>query len=540
MTRFLKWLADPAAAPGTPGFRTRILLCAGILVLVSLLLYSYSLGNAFVWDSVTVFAEDPSIRDLRNIPSFFGQELFPAVAPQGERERSLKYYRPLIKSLHAVEYAVFGADPLGYNAVNIVLNAAVVVMALLFVRAVTGSLPVAFLSALAYAVLPVRVEIVSWAYSDSYLFVAFFSLLTLLAYRSRRYLLCSMAFVPALFSHESAVLLPVLIVLYELLLSGESGARRFLPVLYAAVPAAAYLAVRSAILGGVPLSDVGPAALFNTAAVITRRYVKMFLLPDGLITVYPYELFPQFTPGVALSYLVCIALGLAGVLLWRRERGLLFWYLWFFVGITVSFNIGRIGDYLMAEKTLNLASLGFCVLLAQFALSEGRLRKAAPYIFSGLLVLYAGTAVAKTRYWRDNATYLQKAIEFFPRFTLATYALANHYASAKAYGEAAYWYERTIAIDPSHGFAHCNLGNVRYVTGDVPGAVRAWERAVLADPTNPQPYYNLGMVREAAGDAGGALRHYRQFLARTQEPPVDLPARMRALEARGSVRAAPR
>lgn len=508
----------------------QIVVYALVLLLVSLLQYVYSIQNDFVWDSATVFREDPTIRDFKYIPDYFREDYYRRMPNEGEQVKRLLYYRPLIKIFHLFEYKAFGTNPLGYNIVNIVLNAAVVVLGFLFIVAATGSSNAAFLAALLYAVNPSRVEAVSWAYSDSYIITAFFSFLSLLLYQRRRYILSYAVFGLAILCHESAILLPAIVFLYEYLIEAGNGPRKFAQAAPFFAIAGAFLIIRRVVAGALPLTDIDPVTLLNTIVVVIKRYVKIFFSSDAPITIYPSELFPQLSQEVVLSYLVVFGLVIAGVSLWIKRKDYLFWYLWFFVWIAITFNIGRFGEYLMADKLLYLASFGLCALIALFVINAGRYRKFAVIAVSVLLVLHAATTFSRTRYWKDNITYFEKAVEFAPRFYYATFMLAEQYASMGRYDEAIVWYEKTANINPRFSYAYCNLGSSYYMKGDEMDAVRAWEKASQADPMNPMPYYNISMVMEKGGDFTKALQYYRKFIDLTPEKSPEMLGKLAALE----------
>ena len=94
-----------------PNFK-RLLPYLGLLLIVSFAQYSLSLDNRFVWDSEIVFVADTSIRDLKNLPRSFLEPFDTSPVSFGSKVSRLKYYRPLTKSLHILEYQVFGTDPL--------------------------------------------------------------------------------------------------------------------------------------------------------------------------------------------------------------------------------------------------------------------------------------------------------------------------------------------------------------------------------------------------------------------------------------------
>lgn len=54
----------------------------------------------------------------------------------------------------------------------------------------------------------------------------------------------------------------------------------------------------------------------------------------------------------------------------------------------------------------------------------------------------------------DRLQSLMKFYEKDPRDTFATYAIAMEHRKAGALDEAVSWYDRTLEIDPDHGYAY--------------------------------------------------------------------------------------
>ncbi len=569
---------EEAPSPAAAEKQTRLFLLA--LVLVSVLQYSYSFGNGFVWDAKGVFLEDPSIRELKYLPGFFTGvsalgDPSQHSAPAGTSVTRIPYYRPLMKVLHLAEYAAFGTNPIPYNAVDIFLNALVVALCFLVVRSVTGKPEVAFLASLLYAVNPARAEVVSWSYSDSYIVGAVFSLSALLFYHRKRYLLSALSFGFALLSHETAVLVPCILLLYEYLVRGE---RRLAPLRRLSVFFALtglFLLLRRSVAGPVPVTDLGPFAFANAAVVLLARYVKIFFLPDAPVTIYQYRpgMFAAISREVMLSYAAALLMAALGLFLWRRKRHLLFWYLWFFVFISVSLNVGRFGDYLMAEKMLYVASLGLCVVIADLAGAFGKKRLGAAFV-ALLAVIQFGVTLHRTLFWTDTKTYLNKALEFAPGFYLGHYALAGEYweqkeydraiseykktlelkpdlrfvsgyisdlhnekgyeyASSGRYAEAIKEYEESLAIRPSQSAVYNNLGNIYSLRGFDGEALKSWQKAVAIDPANYEATFNLALACEKGGDRASALKYYRACLGISPQAPTELLEKVRQLQQGG-------
>ncbi len=518
--------------------RAQAWLAAALLAVLSVVQYAGTLDNDFVWDARDVFLNDPSIREGGHLAEYFSEGMFAAVGMEGERFAYLDYYRPLVKLLHRAEYAAFGTDPTGYNAVNIGLNALVVVAAFFLVRALTGDPRLALAACALYAVNPARVEAVAWAYSDSYLLFSLFALLALLAYHRRRPAMALGAYALALLSQESAVLLPLVLVLYHALWRGDRRWRDYLPLLAFIALTVAFLLLRRAAVGPTPLTGLPLTSLLNGAVHILAESVRAVFVPQSGISIYRYRpgMFAQLTPALVGDWLFAAGLLLFAVWLWRRARLALFWFLWFFVWMAVIFNLGQYAEYYFMDKILYLGALGFCVLLAQ-ALLGGRFlprwglsRRWGVGLLAGLLLAHFATTLWRTGFYADEERYFLAAAHADPDFALMQYALGSLYRERGDLARAGEAFSRATVLEPDHSFAWNNLGNIHFLQGDYDAAVRAWKRAIEADPKNPQPYYNVGIALERLGRREEALDYYRQYLRLEPHPPAGVRAQVRRLE----------
>lgn len=503
-----------------------VALAAALLFLFSLILYAGSLKGGFVWDDEGAFVHNPAIRNVANIPSFFatplvlGEEAGSTDYLSGER---IRYYRPLLSTLHVFEYRWFGVNPFGYRLVNLLLNGAVVVCAFLLVRALTGELSVAFLAALLYAANPVRGEVVYWAYSDSHILTALCSLLALLAYHRSRNLAALGCMAAALLFQESAILLPVVLLAWELALPQEEATSR--PTWQRLLPffllAGVYLVLRRLIVGALPVSALDPVEMLRAVAYLLVKCVEIFFVTDAPVTMYRYipGMFgSNGVVGIGTFLQAGLLLGL-GVFLWFCRRGGFFWYAWFGIWIAVVFNVGRYANYLMAEKVLYLAALGPCVLLA-LPVRSGRLRWPVTGLLLVLVCYQAVGTAGRARYWTDTATYLEKLLEFEPGYDVAHYQLGGVYLQSGRNEKAAQQFEAVLklrpdlagSLAPALADAYTGLGQGKAERRDYAGALAALEKARQLQPGRSAIYNGLGIVHFARGNREEAVRQWQRAL----------------------------
>src|SRR5207237_6057979 len=85
-------------------------------------------------------------------------------------------YRPVTTLTFAVDHALHGVRPLGYHLLNVLLHAAVAVLAAVVGRRVTGDGAIAFVTALLFATHPVHTEAVTSVVGRAEVLAALFGL----------------------------------------------------------------------------------------------------------------------------------------------------------------------------------------------------------------------------------------------------------------------------------------------------------------------------------------------------------------------------
>ncbi len=69
-------------------------------------------------------------------------------------------------------------------------------------------------------------------------------------------------------------------------------------------------------------------------------------------------------------------------------------------------------------------------------------------------------------------------------------------------------YDEAIRLNPADATAYNNWGVVRYVQGDLVGAVADYDEAIRLNPEYATAYTNRGLARYDQGDLVGAMADY--------------------------------
>ena len=165
------------------------------------MIYGFGIGRGFEFDDVIYISENPLLRR----PDAFHVFWFTSEA--------FNYY-PLFWSLLRVQYLLWGAHPLGYQFVNLLMHSVDAVLVWRIAR--EWRLPGAWWVAALFAVHPVNVQTLAWAAEQKNTWSFFFMALSLLAFirhtqtpRWPSYALSLFWFTAALACKTSTVFLPV-------------------------------------------------------------------------------------------------------------------------------------------------------------------------------------------------------------------------------------------------------------------------------------------------------------------------------------------
>ncbi|NWJ44733.1 MAG: glycosyltransferase family 39 protein [Chloroflexi bacterium] len=319
-----------------------------------------------------------------------------------------QFFRPIPNLAWWLDYNLWGLNPMGYHLTNLLLHAANSLLVSLLAQVLAKNRRVALATGVLFALSPIHAEAVIWISGRPDLIAAFFSLLALVAglyfFENRKlwlYLLSLLAFGGAIFSKESAITFPLVLLVIGWL-ANKPGARSKTVLLYLlpyGLVIGLYLALRIEVLGSVGGYNNNGRDLF-------------FISWNGTLGSWIPLLFPLNLKSVGLIPALAIAALLAsgyiglGYLLWRQRslqiRQILPALGLFYLSYLPALDTSPVTTDLLQSRNLYLPSAGFCLALG-ICFNWLQTRKATLPTLAVLISTVAGLALALLPWWQSGA-----------------------------------------------------------------------------------------------------------------------------------------
>jgi tetratricopeptide (TPR) repeat protein len=495
-----------------------VLYHAIVLFVVSFALYARTLAYGFVSDDDQEVLQDHLIRSLANIPSLFAHSVWFFEGGLGDR-----YYRPLKLTAYAVEYSVFGFHAAWWHLFNLVLNAGIVVAIYFLIRSLVSDgngLPgesrrapqLAFWSALLFAFHPVHVEAVAWIAAGNDLLCGLALAISLWFYHRARqgirptiaYAASAFFFLAALFSHETALTFPAVILAYDFFYRQESPgemarAWRRYSIYVAAL--AIYLVARERALGGFAPSgkNIPLVQMIWSVPVFACRYLWKEVVPTGLNYWYSYGLTKTVGWKPLLAMAVMITVVAAPFWLRRRQPVLSLGLAWFWLTLLPSLDLRKVSLF-FTDRYLYIPSMGLAVfggwawLWLRDRATRPALRPVAYACLAALLGFYSFVLLRRLPVWQDDLRLWTITAEQSPRSAYPLGQAGSAYLKIGNPGRAIVFLRRAIQIQPDLAYAHDDLGSAYSALGQQDAAMREVKLAIRLQPDFPAYWTNLAIL----------------------------------------------
>ena len=520
---------------------------APLLVLAALVAaYAHTLTFQFVFDDPILIVGNPFIQSAANIPRFFTEHFWSGVALAQK-----SYYRPLSLIYLLANWKLWGADPLGWHAVSVLLHSVntvfVYLLALRFLKPRASAPLGAGFAAVLFALHPIQAEVVSWICCFNDLLATLFVLISFHAWCNARgialwpqparrehsalwFCISVAAYAVAVMCKEPAALFPLVLVVAEISQPGEPeaaprGPSRVLRLLPYFGVAAIYFAMRTHALGTATTPQsriIYWRTEWLTLPSVLGGYLSHLLLPVGLSPFYDTPYHPTISlSGVVLPSLILIAL--ASLLLWAALRSphvriLTAWTV-IFLAPTLHLGVLPRGE-LLHDRYFYLPMAGLSVIagigIAAAADKWGPEPEARLTLGIGIAILAAAFSFAsyrQSRFWEDNLALYSRGVAIAPHNGLAASNLGAVLLGRGQWNEAVVQFQNAINDSPNMFLAQYDLGLAYYEVGRFPEAEASFKRALALVPSDAETNIFLGMTYYHTNRLPQAIEQVRKAIA---------------------------
>lgn len=515
---------------GLPSIKgNKVVWAASILASsITFLIYLPALQYEFVnWDDPTYVSENLGIRtlDIEFLRRAFTEIYF-------------SNWHPLTMISYAVDYSIWGLNPLGYHFVNIILHTAnTALIAFLSVKIIgeikqmgaPALFAAGFVPALIFGIHPIHVESVAWISERKDVLSGLFFILSALFYLSYArgkkvvpYAASILTCALALMSKPMAVTLPAVLLLLDFYpLKRLSGRKEIIACSAEKVPFVilSLFTVLMTISAQKSIASVEALPLDIRLFSAFKAYVfyleKLFI-PMGLAPFYPYplEINPLSAPYL-VSYITFGAITATCIALAFRYRAFIAAWLYFTVTLLPVIGIVQVGTQSAADRYMYLPSLAIIILLGTvvaYAIEQ----KARIAMVVGLVAVCTAVlswvTIQQTSIWKDSLSLWNREITLFPNTALVGYTNRGVVLSKKGeFGTALDDFNKALAINPNYREARYNRALVYKSLGKFENALSDLDVAIMIKP-GAEAYNNRGVVKKKLGDTGGATEDYRKAL----------------------------
>ncbi len=555
-------------------WRTRcwVVLFGLVVALMSSQPFLPALSNEFVnWDDPGLILENQQIRGLAwdQIKWMF-------------TSFHLGPYQPLAWMSLALDYMIWGLNPLGFHLSSLLWHIANAVCFYALTRRILivsmpksisrpGSLAFcAAFAAMLFAAHPFRVESVAWASERRDVMAAFFGICTVWAYLqavqstdngmgwSWWKVISLVAFLFSLLSKASTLFLPAVLSVLDFYplgrltdLKGWISDPRQRRIWAEKIPfwILSLLAGLAAIYGQ---RTAGGMVSFAAYSLIDRCTIAGFGLSFYLCrTFFPTRLSPvyELPDHISLSearfflgVLVTLSITIAVIRFRRRLPGAFVAWVCFVILILPVSGLAQTGTQLVADRYSYFPCLSFAMLFGGLILSwlliDGRVGPRvgiAAGFFVACSLSLSLLSWRQTKVWHDSQTLWKHALTIEPASAKALANLGCAYATDGDFVSAREYLEQADRIRPGTQYAHVNLGFVLRALGHSDLAIQQYNKAWACGPGTFEIANSLGLLYQEKAEWAESLAWYERALKFRRDWPSTLTGLGSALTALGQL-----
>ncbi|MBF0385800.1 MAG: tetratricopeptide repeat protein [Candidatus Omnitrophica bacterium] len=533
-------------------------IIAFLIFLAAFLAHATSLNGGFkaIDDKISIVA-NPDLDSFSSIPKIFSEPFFGVGG----------FYRPLVAVSFLLEKKLFGLNPFYFLLTNLILHAFNAVFVYLIVSSLTKERRVGFLTGLVFAVHPIHWEAVSNISGRAVLLCAFWSFLSFIFYlistrRNYSWVLHGVSllfFSLALFSKEEAVMLPFIIVCFELfyMMKEDNKIERGLSALSFFAVSAIYMVLRQGLDITVNWFWPKPEMVILGFLTFLRGfliYLRLIIFPSGFYFDRAIPFFNSFFNLEILLTLFCASAAITAVYIYRGKlrRSVCLFLAWGTLGFLPVSQLIPLSAYpdhaALADHFAYIPSVGLFFVFIYFILflfglsCERKLLSpgSANFILVVYLVFLALMTAALDRCSANELSMLRESLAKDPNNTRVRGSYGLALIDAKQYASAEQEFRKVLKTEPNDPRMGINLAKTLIDQGKLLEGIEVYEKisspgklapllkenlekayilvlerykAKLIDNLDdPRIYYSMGVMFSKQGEVKKAIAEFEKAL----------------------------
>jgi len=520
-----------ASSPLLDRFEKQTIWHIVILVLLPFFVYIKTSGFEFInFDDTAIITNNFNVlSNIHNIGLSFKTDAF--ISMHGD------YYRPLQTVTFFIDTFLGSGRPIYFHITNLLLHLLTVLSLYFFLRSLKIKNLAALFGALLFSVHPLLASSVSWVPSRGDLLLGLFGVLLFTCFdrffvtgKKIYFFLHFLLFTLAIFSKETALLFPILLLMHYFLVLKEKSIKKLAPfvVMWIAPLVLFYILRSKVVIGSPPAFIFGIGPFMQNLPAIPIVFAKM-LIPASLSTM---PLFDNTFTTIGTFLLIAafiLIIRLCVKKQWLPALGMA-WFLFFMIP-PMFFKLFY-SKYLLEyyEHRAYLPAMGFIIIVVY--LLNDKLFRAKNAILNlvpvAVLILFTFLASVHSDDFKESIAFFTRATDlgnpgaavkrgemyfnernfqeaqndfnkgidlsdnqyppaFFNRGKVDATVLKDHKAAEQDYSS-------TLMLDSNYIEAYIERANERIVNKDMNGALNDVEKARQLDSTNVDVYYTHAKI----------------------------------------------
>lgn len=455
------------------------------------MLYGSTLSYDLSWldDYYLLIEAKPFLQNIKNLLALFFSDAF-ITNPSG-------LYRPILNITFMADTLLNGNNYLFSHLINILLHAGTVCLLFFTLRVFSVSILSAFVLSLLYAAHPASSIAVAWVPGRNDTLLALWVIPAFLGFeyyhrtgKVKYVFIYSLLLAMAVFTKESAIVLPVLCLLWFFMNKQNSKANLNIICLFSAVPLLIWFVIRYfAALGHTSISFVNTLRNIFYLPVLLGHAV----FPFDPVVISPYNLLGN--TAVYLTIFIAFALLFAWNLAsnikgknYNKAAVSVFGIAWFFLFLLPTLAAGNgIGSgSTFFEHRLLVPYIGLLFFFSNLSVPK---KFYISHMLAAIMLVmfFFCLSFCQASFYKNRNIFWAKATVDSPE-SFSNFVRAGMFEEQRRlYGLAEKYYKQALILNPEQPLLHASLSKIAYIKKDLPLA-----EAEIIEELKINPSYKQG------------------------------------------------